>query len=200
MKKIILTATALIFTLISAGVNASLITIESRGINSGIINTDFVTSWNNQTTAITSSPLNNFFQNYSGNNTINHLSVDFSVALSGSWGFQIGLDAGYGAAFYLDGALIENRTDDLWWAYNWASTDVMTSLDNIVTPGAHTLDFYWAENCCNGYSSARFTTDGANWLSLSTENIDAVSVPAPTTTLLLGLGLIGFVVNRRKQK
>jgi len=186
-------------SLISASASASVMTLETRGITGAIDDTDFITSWNNQTSVINTSSLTDFNMYQSGNNSINHLSVDFSLLTSGNLVFQAGLDAGYGAAFYLDDALVENRTDNLWWGYNWNHSDVMTSLSNSLSSGNHTLDLYWAENCCNGASSLRYSTDnGSNWQSMASANDPvAQAVSEPGSLLLLSLGLIGVGTSRK---
>jgi hypothetical protein len=201
MKKITLACASIAILLLSASANASMITIETRAINSGINNADFITSWSNQTSAITTNTLTQFESYRSGNNSISHLNVDFSAGQTGSWGFEAGLDAGYGAAFYLDGVLLGNRTDNLWWNKNWNSSDVLSVTGTTVTSGMHNFDMYWAENCCNGPSSVRFTADGTNWDSLSINNLDTVAaVPEPAALFLFGTGLAGLAGIRRKKK
>ncbi len=196
--KLILSAIATL--ILSTTVNASLISIDSRSVVNTIDNTDFATSWTDQASTITHTDLDIFNRYRSGSHTINLLTIDFNMASTGSWGFDLGLDAGYGAAFYLDNNLVSNRTDDLWWSYNWNHSDVMHVLDNTLASGNHTIEIYWAEKCCNGASSAKFTADGSNWLALSTENIDAASsVPEPGSIALLCIGLVGFSLSRIKK-
>jgi len=201
LKKIILAIVSIALVLSCANANAAVMTIETRAINSGINNNDFISSWNNQTSSITTNTLSQFDMYQSGYNSISHLSVDFSTGQAGTWGFQAGLDAGHGAAFYLDGVLIGNRTDDLWWSTDWNNSDVLTVLGTTLTAGMHTLDMYWAENCCNGPSSVRFTADGNTWQSLSNDNLDTVAaVPVPSVAYLFALGMAGLVASRRKQQ
>lgn len=199
MKKTVLTMMILACSFVNTAANASLITIDTRTITNGINNTDFLSSWNKQTSSINSASLDEFTMHQSGNNSISHLKLNFSNVLTATWGFQAGLDAAYGAAIYLDNVLLTNRTDDLWWGYNWGSADVVASIGNIITPGAHSLSIYWAEACCNGASSMQFSVDRSTWSPLSTKNINAVaSVSEPTSFLLFSLALMGFVVNRRR--
>lgn len=201
MKKttsVLSAAAALVF---SSTVSASLITLDSRSINAAIDDTDFASSWTNQTSAITHTEIDTFDLYRTGNNTINLMTIEFDMNSSGSWGFDLGLDAGYGAAFYLDDNLVSNRTDNLWWSYNWNNSDVMHVLDNTLTAGDHKIEIYWAENCCNGASSGKFTTDGINWQALSSDNIAAAaSVAEPATIALFSIGLVGLTLSRMKKK
>jgi len=48
----------------------------------------------------------------------------FFDAVSNNMKFEFGTDFGLGGAAFVDGAFALARTDDLWWAGNWASTDV----------------------------------------------------------------------------
>ena len=199
MKLITHSIAALLFTA-TCTAHAATINISTRAITSSIDNNDFISSWSSQSSAINTNSTSEFTAFYSGQNSISHLSVDFNTSQAGTWGFEAGLDAHYGAALYLDNTLLGNRVDDLWWSYNWNNADIMSSLNNPIVAGAHTLDIYWAESCCNGYNSAQFTTDGNNWQSLSTANLEtyAATVPEPTTIALLSLGLAGIAAKRRK--
>lgn len=198
MKKTLSALAALVF---SSSVSASLITLDSRTIDTSIDNTDFAASWTNQTSAVTHTEIDTFDLHRSGNNTINLMTIEFDMNTTGSWGFDLALDAGYGAAFYLDNNLVSNRTDNLWWGYNWNHNDVMHVLDTPLTAGNHTIEIYWAENCCNGASSAKFTTDGINWQALSSNNIAAAaSVAEPATIALFSIGLVGLSLSRIKRK
>jgi len=196
MKKQSLILASLLFVFLNTNLHAASITINTRAINQGVNNSDFIDSWGRQTSSITTNSLNEFTSFRSGRDSLSHLSVDFFNAEAEDWGFQAGLDAHYGAALYIDGNIIGSRTDDLWWSTNWNHGDVMSLLGNSLLAGAHTLDVYWAETCCDGPSSMRFTTDGANWEALSVDNLNVVAaaaVPEPLTIGLFFIGLIGLV-------
>lgn len=198
MKKHIITFIALCTLTLSA--HASLITIETRKINAGIDDTDFISSWNSQTTAISNNVIDEFKLHKPGGNTINRLTFDFDIANIGTWGFEAGLDAGYGASFFIDDTLIVNRTDNLWWKKQWNNSDVVRAHDVALDAGKHTGQVYWAENCCNGPSSVRFTTDGDNWLDLSTLNLESVSISEPASWLILASGMLAFGAYRKRKQ
>ncbi len=203
MKNIFHSIFILTLTLSSDFINAATMEISTRSINTSVDNTDFIASWNDQTSTISSSSISQFDHFYSGNNTISHLSIDLNPVQELSWILDMGLDGHYGAAFYVDNALQANRTDDLWWSYNWSHPDVFSVTINPLSVAAHALDIYWAESCCNGYNSARFSTDGGNnWQMLSVSNLAAYenNVPEPMTITLFFIGLTGVIMNFRKQK
>jgi len=200
---------ALLFSVLSSSVNAASIDIDTRGFNGHTNGNDLVTAWNNQTSAINTNSVAEFNFYSPGINTINRLTAEFSMGSAGTWGFEAGLDAHYGAELYLDGSLIGERVDDLWWAHNWANSDVLRAPNHSIAAGTHSLALYWAESCCNGSSSMRFTTDGSNWQSLATANLDAASpavlaapaaVAEPLIVWLTGLSFAAFMLNHRKQK
>lgn len=193
MKKQILLTTSLVALLLSPIAHSASISMNTRAIDQGVNNADFISSWGSQTSNITTTSVSEFSSFNSGKDSMSHLSVGFSTGIAADWGFQMGLDAHYGASVYLDGLEIGSRTDDLWWARSWSNSDVMTLLGNSLTVGAHTLDVYWAETCCNGDSAIRFNVAGAGWETLSVKNLNA-AVAEPTTILLLvfGVGLLAY--------
>ena len=185
---------------ISVNASASLMSVETRTIDNvaAINSNDFITSWNSQSSVIATNSIDAFEGYKTGNNTINHFSLNFTASAIGYWGFEAGLDAHYGAAVYFDGLLLANRSDDLWWSNNWANSDVIKGIGTDISVGNHLFEIYWAESCCNGPSSVRFSTDGENWDIVSKANI-AAAVPAPSALAIFGIGLIAFGL-RRKNK
>lgn len=137
------------------------------------------------------------------NATYSHLSLSFTVSgdvAGADLAFQIAADGGYGGAAYVDGSLVQTRGYDIWWGYDWNNTSQMLLADlGNVSAGTHVLDFYWAEGCCNGFQSARFSINGDDWLLLSVSNLDALAVPEPGSIALLGLGLSAAFFARRKK-
>ena len=186
-------------------VMAANIQYETRLINNGVNSSNYQSSWLSQTSGINSTSLS-AFTNVDAPMTYNifsHLQIDFNVGTANTnnqWAFQLAPDAGFGGEFYLDGMLLDRDTSDLWWSYNWNNVnDLLTSTNINMTNGDHLLEAYWAEGCCNGGQSGRFSIDnGQSWMDLTVANLDSVaSVPTPTTFWLLGAGLIGFIATRK---
>ncbi|MBN2864568.1 MAG: CCXG family PEP-CTERM protein [Thiotrichales bacterium] len=201
------TAMATAILLASAtSANAATINLETASYTDGSSPSDFVAAWNAATVSTTTS-LTEFVNVQPGRDKINKLSIDFDAGQAFNLDFRFGLDAGYGAAIYLDDSLINQRSDDLWWSNNYNNSDVIYSGNLPVTAGSFSLDVYWAEGCCNGSNAGQFTVDGTNWQSLSVSNLNALSaqavsaVPEPSTYALMlgGLGLVGFMAARRKK-
>ncbi|MCJ8319374.1 MAG: CCXG family PEP-CTERM protein [Colwellia sp.] len=199
LKNIKLVCLAMIFTCMNA--SATLITLESRNITGEVNSSDLLTSWGEQTSTITSSVVDNLSSFLTGRYTFNHLQIDLSIDRSAaSWTFDFALDATHGAAVYLDGAVdsIANRTDDLWWGYNWNHSDVFTVTLSDLSRDNQVIDVYWAENCCNGSNSIRFTNDANQVRVLSVANLDSASIPEPTSIALFGLAVFGLAARRLK--
>lgn len=188
----------------SVGAAASVITYETRATNAGVNNSDYFSSWSSQTSAISSQSLSSFTNVVApGSNHHSHLQVSFDVSgafAGGDWAFQVAPDAGYGGAMYLDGVLIDVDTSDLWWGFSWGNINELLAATSInVSAASHTLDVFWAEGCCNGGQSARFSMNGgADWQALSVANLDAAAVPEPSSVALLALGLLGLARLRKK--
>jgi hypothetical protein len=182
--------------------DASSITYETRNIDTAIAS-DYKSSWLNQTSSITSQMPTDFNNLLGGNNTFSHLTLDLSSVVN-QITFQFGLDAGYGGAVYLDNTLVTEKAFDLWWNYDWNnSSQVLSSSFNNLSSGNHVFDIYWAEGCCNGGNSARFSLDGGStWQSASVDNINALpaAVPVPAALWLFGSGIVGLIGLRKDKK
>lgn len=190
-----------LFALMGFGaVQAASITYQTRDINAGVDNSDYKASWNAQTSATTTGVISDFNMIWGGNNTFSHLAVNFSSGVS-QMAFQLGTDAGYGGALYLDKVLVAKETSDLWWGYDFNNTtQLLSSSANALTSGNHILEAFWAEGCCNGANGGRFSLDGgANWQSLSVGNLNTLApVPVPAAVWLFGSAFAGLM-GRRKQ-
>jgi hypothetical protein len=92
-------------------------------------------------------------------------------------------------------------TTDLWWSYNWNnSSEILSSAANILNFGHHFLEVFWAEGCCNGGNSARFSVNGGDWKVLDVANLNSLEpVPVPAALWLFGSVLVGLMGMHRKK-
>ncbi len=180
------------------------IDFSTRAIDMGVNSADYRASYQAQTSAVTTQSLPAFTNIVSGNNSFAYLAIDFTVggAYAGAnFGFQVAADAGYGGALYLDGVKVDVDTSDLWWGLDWNAISELLQANNLTSfTGSHTLEAYWAEGCCAGGQSARFTTDGGlTYREMSVANLAALNVPEPGTLAIVGLGLVALGSMRRRQ-
>jgi hypothetical protein len=134
----------------------------------------------------------------SGNSNLAYLTeLSFSLADTTDIDFRAGMDWGRGGAVLVDGNMENMRTDDIWWGYNWASSDVIET-NLTLSGGTHMLQWIGFENCCNGLSSIQFRVEGGSWQALSEANFSqyegtpaAVPVPPALALFALGLALMG---------
>jgi len=200
MTKLFSTAIALTCLAFSQLSHAGLITFETKSLNGAVLTDDLKSSWQANSNQVTTRELDAFDLVDIGRNTIGHLNVEFYIAEQGFWTFDFGLDAGFGADLYVDGALAVSRTDDLWWTRNWQHGDVF-SLDNFeFSQGNHSIDLFFAENCCDGLSTIRLTNHATQEVSvLSSQSLPTASVPEPDTRALFALGALGLIMRRKKK-
>jgi hypothetical protein len=190
--------------------SAGLIILDTKIMQGGIQNEDIKASWEANTNNLTSKVIDTFDlvnvagvkisgkNNIGRVNTISHVNINFDMQGTGFWTLDFGLDSTYGAEVYVDNNLVIDRSDDLWWSRDWNNRDVFSLSNFEFTQGEHDIDLYFAENCCDGYSSIQLTNNLTQEVALlSTSSLQAASVPEPETFMLFGLGLIGLAMRRK---
>lgn len=177
---------------------------KNFGSSRDVIRGDLSESWDRLDSVIYSKELESFYGERSGNRRLNQLTIDLSTNLQGvSFNFEAALDATFGAQFFLNDTVISNRSDDLWWGNNWNHNDVVRSLANELSTGSNTLNIFWAEWCCNGNNSIRFSLNDGEWMQLNNSNLEqslysAKAVPEPAAIALLLTGALGVYFARRR--
>jgi hypothetical protein len=213
-KYILKYALCAFLSLASVHLSASTMTLQSRSLDPRSITNDIATdgyrgTWNNLTSAITTQSLDAFDDlRVASQSTTAHVfsyfTADFSISADAAlndWGFRAGLDAGHGAALYLDGVEVDKNTSDLWWAYNWNNTSEILSITGVnLAVGDHKLELFWAESCCHGSADAEFMLNTGSWETLSTTELNTFAVPIPMAIWLFGSGVIAMVSVQRKQQ
>ena len=199
MSKFITSIFIVISLTVSQFSHAGLITFDTKSLTGSSITSDLQASWFSNANQVNSRNIDEFTLIDIGRNRIGHLNINFDVAEQGFWSFDFGLDAGFGAELFVDGNLIVDRTDDLWWARNWKNSDVF-SLDTFdFTQGQHNIDLFFAEKCCDGLSTVQFTNHSTQETSILSSNAlkAAASVPEPATAALFALGALGLILRRK---
>ncbi|MFK8028668.1 MAG: CCXG family PEP-CTERM protein [Gammaproteobacteria bacterium] len=188
--------------LVASDALAAYITYETRHTNNGVNTSDYLASWNQQTSTVNTSSLPNFNSRRVGSrNSHSHLQVEFTTNLIQDLVFEFAPDAGLGGAIYVNNDLVQRRAADLWWGYNWNRTnEILSSNGTDFSMGTNVIDLYWAERCCDGRQSGRFSLNGGqDWMSLSVANLASMPVPEPGILVLIAGGMVGLGLARRRK-
>lgn len=111
---------------------------------------------------------------------ISHVAVPFTTTAAGSWHFEVGPDYGHGSEMIVDGAVVSTRWYDIYSGGNLDNTGEILDATVTLPAGAHTLEIYGAEPCCDGQWAARYQLTGApSWTALQT---------SPPQVVVTGLG------------
>ena len=140
------------------------------------------------------------------NNIAFKSTINFGLAASGSYSFRAGVDFGNGGAVFLDGQAVDYKTTDMWWAQSYDNTGSVFLVNNQqLAAGNHTLTIYGLEGCCDGGQQVQFSANGSAFQSFSANTLQLAAVPAvpePETYAMMlgGLGLVGAVARRRRNR
>ena len=92
-----------------------------------------------------------------------HVQVKFTTPKDGEFKAQFGMDFGYGGVAIMDGTTYSLISRDIMFQGDWTKSFSITA--NTVA-GAHVIDIYGVENCCDSPSSARYSYLGSAWTTL----------------------------------
>jgi hypothetical protein len=190
---------------LSSQANASLVTLQSLDINRSFDYSDgFKTYWNANATGLNAPDVFEVdaFENIrSGGDNFNLLTIEFDLKSTSLFNVFAGLDAHYGAEIYINDAL---EYKDLWWSNNWSHKSVVELENTVLSAGKNVVNLFWAESCCNGPNTVRFSFNNAEPVYLSSSSLVSAITAAPiaNSIALVGLGLMGLIGlgNRRKAK
>ena len=124
-------------------------------------------------------------------------TITFDVSTAGTWNFRTGVDFGKGGALYLDGTVLDFKSTNMWWNFNYSDATQFLAGSADLSAGVHTLTIYGLEDCCSGNQQAQYQIGNGAFTSFSAT--DAVPEAQSYAMLLAGLGLVATIARRRKQ-
>jgi len=104
-------------------------------------------------------------------------AVSFSESSAGTtWSFRVAIDSGYGYVVYGDGLNIGQMNVDVW----SGDTNPKEYTISNAAAGAHTLEVYGAEGCCDGEAGGwQFRRASGVWTDLTVANLNQACQSAP---------------------
>jgi hypothetical protein len=128
-------------------------------------------------------------------------TVDFVVDSSnaGQYQFRFGTDFGQGGAVFVDNVQVALNKNDMWWGGAYTNTAQYFLINPTLLAGAHTIEIFGLDNCCDGYAQGQFkSAKMASFMTLSSTDGMSPAIPEPSSVALLGLGIAGLIAMRKK--
>jgi hypothetical protein len=127
-------------------------------------------------------------------------TINFGLATDGTYSFRAGVDFDKGGALFLDGQAVAINTNNMWWAHDYVNTNSVFQVTNkSLLAGNHTLTLYGLEGCCDGGQQVQYSSGGA-FQSFTASTLAPVPEPETYAMMLGGLGAVGLVARRRRNK
>lgn len=128
-------------------------------------------------------------------------TVNFNVASAGSWDLRAGVDFGRGGAIYLDGVALAFKATDMWWDASYADATQSFQLNGLaLSAGAHTLQLFGLESCCDGAQQAQYRMSGGEFKTFAANDGLSAAVPEPEACVLMLAGLGAMVLRSRRRE
>lgn len=121
-----------------------------------------------------------------GSNIAYHAVISLIVGAgeTGNWDLRFGIDFGLGGVLIVDGVVQDFRNSDIWWSGSYADAAQILATTLNLGAGAHTIEVYGLEGCCDGATQAQYRTPGGAFTTF-----DAVPEPSTWALALAGLAI-----------